>query len=75
MFKYLGLWFDPLGSLSVMTAKRVEAARKSQGVLTQHMVCAGWHDKWLRIILHNIYVRTVLLYGCTVWGKYCVRME
>ena len=75
MFKYLGLWFDPLGSLSVMTAKRVEAAKKSQGALTQHMIRAGWHDKWLRLLLHNIYVRTVLLYGCVVWGEYCVCMQ
>ena len=58
-----------------MTAKRVEAAKKSQGALMQHMIHVGWHDKWLRLLLHNIYVRTVLLYGCIVWGEYCVCMQ
>ena len=33
---------------------------------------AGWHDKWLRIMLYNVFVRSVLMYGCVVWGEHLV---
>ena len=72
IFKYLGLHFDPEASLSVMSAKRLEAAKRAAGALTSMMGRVGWRDKWLRLVLHNIFVQSVMLYGSIVWGSHLV---
>ena len=72
IFKYLGLHFDAEASLSVMSAKRLEAAKRAAGAMTSMIARVGWRDKWLRLVLHNVFVRSVMMYGSVVWGSHLV---
>ena len=56
----------------VMFAKWLEAAKLAAGTLTSIINRMGWHDKWLRLVLHNIFVQSVMLYAFIVWGSHLV---
>ncbi len=73
LFRYLGLDFDGSGSTKSMMEGRLREARKSWGKLIGSLVARGWQDRATRLALFDAYVRSVLLYGCSVWGNYYIK--
>lgn len=74
-FKYLGLVFNATADLKAMAAARLAKAKGAQRQLVTLMQAKGWQDKWMRLVLYNVYVRTALLYGCAVWGSTLLRAD
>ena len=56
-----------------MVTHRLQEARKSWGRLIGKLVARGWQDRATRLVLFDAYVRSILLYGCSVWGAQFVR--
>ena len=73
LFKYLGLEFDGTRSTRSMIRHRLLEARKAWGRLMGKLISRGWQDRATRLVLYDVFVRSVLLYGCTVWGTTFVR--
>ena len=73
LFKYLGLHFDGSSSTRSMLQHRVGEAHKAWGRLLGKLVSKGWQDRATRLVLFDAYVRSVLLYGSTVWENYFVQ--
>ena len=73
LFKYLGLHFDGSSSTRSMLQHRVGEARRAWGRLIGKLVSKGWQDRATRLFLFDAYVRSVLLYGSSVWGNSFVR--
>ncbi len=67
-FKYLGLVFDSRGGEKLMIARLLEQGRKYFGWLVSFLNLNGWTHPNLRMVLFDVYVRSVLQFGCSVWG-------
>ena len=51
-----------------MVDARMVKAKQAWHVLQGKLISLGWSDKSTRIALFKAYVRSVLLYGCSLWG-------
>ena len=51
-----------------MVDARMVKAKQAWHVLQGKLISLGWRDSSTRIALFEAYVRSVLLYGCSVWG-------
>ena len=54
--------------MATMVDARMVKAKQAWHVLQGKLVSLGWRDRSTRIELFEAYVRSVLLYGCSVWG-------
>ena len=67
-FKYLGMVFDGKGSEKKMVANMLVKARKTFHWLVSFLNQNGWQHPNLRLVLFDVYVRSILQYGCSVWA-------
>ena len=51
-----------------MVDARMVKAKQAWQVLQGKLISLGWRDRSTRIEIFEAYVRSVLLYGCSVWG-------
>ena len=51
-----------------MVDARMVKAKQAWHMLQAKLISLGWRDRSTKIILFEAYVRSVLLYGCSVWG-------
>ena len=68
LFKYLGLEFDGSTSTQSMLRHHLCEGRKAWGRLMGKLVSRRWQDRATRLVLYDTFVRSVLLYGCSVWA-------
>ena len=54
--------------MAIMVDARMVKAKQAWQVLQGKLINLGWRDRNTRIALFESYVRSVLLYGCSVWG-------
>ena len=67
-FCYLGLEFDQYVSCRTMTLGVARRAKAAMAALRTFLRQHGWRQGATRLVLFDVYVRSVLLYGCVVWG-------
>ena len=51
-----------------MADNRLLKGKQSYGILLEKLVRLGFKDKRTKLILYDCYVRSVLMFGCNVWG-------
>ncbi len=67
-FRYLGLVFDSRGGEKTMITRLVEKGRRCFGWLISFLNRNGWRHPHLRLVLFDVYVHSILQFGCSVWG-------
>jgi hypothetical protein len=67
-FKYLGLWFDGRASEKCMIKHVIEKSRKAFHWLVSFVNTNGWYHPNIRVTLCEVYVRSLLQFGCNVWA-------
>ena len=67
-FKYLGLVFYAGGGEKLMISRLLERSRKCFGWLIQFLTVNGWKHPHLCMVLFDVYVRSIISYGSSVWG-------
>ncbi len=67
-FKYLGLHFDQEASTKHMITFIVDKARRVFFWLLRFVTTQKWNVPHTRLVLLNVYVRTLLQYGAPVWA-------
>lgn len=67
-FKYLGLHYNQSASEQFMISKIMDKARKCFAWLVAFVNSNGWKCPNLRLVLFDVYVRSILQYGVNVWG-------
>ena len=60
--------FTGFPGMATMVDARMVKAKQAWHVLQGKLISLGWRDRSTRIALFEAYVRSVLLYGCSVWG-------
>ena len=51
-----------------MVDARIMKANHAWHVLKGKLISLGWRNRSIRIAIFEAYVRSVLLYGCSIWG-------
>ena len=54
--------------MATMVETRLVKANQAWTVLQSKLISLGWKDRSTRIVFFEAYVRSVLLYGCSLWG-------
>ena len=54
--------------MATMVDARMVKAKQAWHMLQGKLINLGWRDRRTRIALFEAYVRSVLLYDCSVWG-------
>ena len=60
--------FTGFHGMATMVDSRMVKAKQAWHVLQGKLVSLGWRDRSTRISIFEAYVKSVLLYGCSVWG-------
>ena len=60
--------FTGFPGMATMLDARIVRAKQAWHMLQDKLISLGWRDRSTRIALFEAYVRSVLLYGCSVWG-------
>jgi hypothetical protein len=64
----LGLVFDRMASGKHMVGGIIGKARKAMYWLIRHVQSNRWNMPHLRLVLADVYVRSILQFGCVVWA-------
>lgn len=72
-FKYLGTVFDGNASEKTMVQGNIAKGRKAFGWLHGFVKQNGWTHPHMRMVLLDVYVRSVLAFGCPIWGPKLVK--
>ena len=67
-FKYLGISFDQQASAKHMIEHTIVKARKVFYWLLRFLASNAWNTPHTRLVLFNVYVRTILQFGAPVWA-------
>ena len=54
--------------MAAMVDARMVKTKQAWQVLQGKLISHGWRERSNRIVLFEAYVRSVLLYGCSIWG-------
>ena len=54
--------------MATMVDARMVKAKQAWHVLQGKLISLGWRDRRIKIALFETYVKSVFLYGCSVWG-------
>jgi hypothetical protein len=69
-FKYLGLHFDQRASAVHMIEQQTIKARQAFYWLLRFVTTHAWNTPHTRMVLLNVYVRSLLQFGSPVWGPH-----
>lgn len=67
-FRYLGVTLDAGGSPARMVQDVATRASAALYRLCEYVGTLGWRTPWTRLVLYDVYVRTVLLFAAPVWA-------
>ena len=67
-FRYLGLLFDSGGTADTLVEDMVGRARRAFGGLCEFLGTQRWRVPWTRLVLFDIYVRSLMTFGAAVWA-------
>jgi len=69
-FRYLGMTIDERASLATMVQAMANRARQALGALCEFVGTQQWRVPWTRLVLLDVFVRTLLTYGASVWAPH-----
>jgi hypothetical protein len=66
-FTYLGLKIDQQARSGTIVADLLSRASGALGMLCEFIGTQRWTVPWTRLVLYDVYVRTLLTYGAPIW--------
>ena len=67
MFVYLGIAFDNKASTRGMLNRVITKSRNAMYWLINFLQATRWSLPSMRLVLMDVYVRSVMQFGCAVW--------
>ncbi len=67
-FKYLGILFDSIASYKGMLEQVVAKSTKAMHWLVNHVQKSGWNHPHMRMVLGEVYVRSIMQFGAPTWA-------